>query len=1031
MTASILRAISKGKRRRLLWTGFEIIVFCAVTLGVVVLNALGQSTVSDLAYQLLLQRAIANQSSFYVYQDADSGFNHGFLSGFFAGTGNGAPPPGSITLDPACIDDSTSANGCSSDVTRIDTTRGTVLRLTFGSLSGTKFVGLNIEEPENWGTTQAGNGYNLEPATSVTFDVRSPNGATVQFGVGGCNTNYLVLPPTWTTLTIKLDSLGCLPDLSNTHILFTVATGVDNSGTVLLDNIRLTPVPTRQTTDPKALSLPLSYQTFGVIPNENSTPTDPFFVFPPDVVNRNTSGVYEASLTLLALLARGQSDDLTSANEIANALDYALSADSHGDPVPIGPNNTSGCYLNIGSMPCGFHSAYESGDLALLNTQVVPPSCPAVPTVSQAGDVRLSGFLPSGSVCPWEFQFVLDDAAAGKNAFAILALVGAYRQFNDVRYLNDARTVGNWIVANLLDTASPSYGGYFAGYQRFPTPQMPFPPLTISSGKSTENNADLFAAFTALATVESGLGNSAAAAQWITDANVAGDFVMAMFDSGNGRFYAGTVPSGTSSDPEHGACPDNSQQQGNDVINACDLVDSNTIPTLAMAASARYQNQKINWQDPIQYVVSQFAQTVMAAGQTFQGLDRVANPSSGSVGVAWEYTGQAVETMQYVDQLLDVSTFASTAQSYLRQISQAQTSAPFGDGLGLVGSTLPNGDTLPPLFQCLGAAFQCIPERVGLAASAWAIFADKGINPFSPFPSAVLSATNLSFAAEPVGSSSQPIQVTLSNTGNVALAIASITASGDFTQTNNCGPNLAALSNCMIGVSFGARGADLRRGNLTIVDNAGGSPQIIALSGIGQDFTVSVSPNSVTVSPGASASYTLTLAPEDGFSGPVTVSCVGAPANASCTPVPASVPLNGTTPSTVTVTISTTASSQVTPMARRDSPNCPEWLNTLATLGRFRLWMYMAMVWMTILAWLCFVARSRRYNRLRPPNVYGLAALAALLTIVIAAGACGGGAASGGTNGGNTGIVAGTYTLTLSAAAGGLDHSITVNLVVQ
>jgi len=39
------------------------------------------SALSDAAYQLLNARVTANQTSFYVYQNADSGLNHGFPSG--------------------------------------------------------------------------------------------------------------------------------------------------------------------------------------------------------------------------------------------------------------------------------------------------------------------------------------------------------------------------------------------------------------------------------------------------------------------------------------------------------------------------------------------------------------------------------------------------------------------------------------------------------------------------------------------------------------------------------------------------------------------------------------------------------------------------------------------------------------------------------------------------------------------------------------------------------------------------------------
>ncbi len=43
-------------------------------------------------------------------------------------------------------------------------------------------------------------------------------------------------------------------------------------------------------------------------------------------------------------------------------------------------------------------------------------------------------------------------------------------------------------------------------------------------------------------------------------------------------------------------------------------------------------------------------------------------------------------------------------------------------------------DNLPPIEQCLSTPFQCIPERVGLAATAWAIFAEQNVNPLATEP---------------------------------------------------------------------------------------------------------------------------------------------------------------------------------------------------------------------------------------------------------------------------------------------------------
>ena len=266
-------------------------------------------------------------------------------------------------------------------------------------------------------------------------------------------------------------------------------------------------------------------------------------------------------------------------------------------------------------------------------------------------------------------------------------------------------------------------------YAGYPDNGKPTPKALIL-GKSTENNADIFAAFMTLASVESQLSNQSAATSWTNAANVAGDFVMQMYDAKLGRFNAGTLPANSlpSFDPTMGNCPDSTHTKGNDVLNTCDFLDADTFTTLALAGVSRY-GAAIDWRKPIQYVSSIFAQTVSAGGQTFQGFNLIVAPSEGGSGLGWEFTAQAIETMRFVDELYNQTSFEPQADSYLAQIHKAQTLAPFGDGQGLVASTLQNGNTLPPLNQCLQTPFQCIPERVGLAATVWAILAELRINP--------------------------------------------------------------------------------------------------------------------------------------------------------------------------------------------------------------------------------------------------------------------------------------------------------------
>src|SRR6185369_10853157 len=113
----------------------------------------------------------------------------------------------------------------------------------------------------------------------------------------------------WRTVTIPLSTLEtppgrddiCPPDISNTHILFSVGTNgfaAPAGGSVLLDNIQFLPVPARQKTDPRALSFPVANQTIGVVANQR-------LPIPSDQVNRNLATVPDSAVTVLALLQRG------------------------------------------------------------------------------------------------------------------------------------------------------------------------------------------------------------------------------------------------------------------------------------------------------------------------------------------------------------------------------------------------------------------------------------------------------------------------------------------------------------------------------------------------------------------------------------------------------------------------------------------------------------------------------------------------------------------------------------------------------
>ena len=100
-----------------------------------------------------------------------------------------------------------------------------------------------------------------------------------------------------------------------------------------------------------------------------------------------------------------------------------------------------------------------------------------------------------------------------------------------------------------------------------------------------------------------------------------------------------------------------------------------------------------------------------------------------------------------------------------------------------------------------------------------------------------LSATSLSFGSVTVGQASGSQTVTLTNTGSTALSIGSIAATGanasSFVFGNSCGASLAVGANCSIHGHFAPTTGGALTAAVTITDNAGNSPQRIALSGTG------------------------------------------------------------------------------------------------------------------------------------------------------------------------------------------------------
>jgi hypothetical protein len=181
-------------------------------------------------------------------------------------------------------------------------------------------------------------------------------------------------------------------------------------------------------------------------------------------------------------------------------------------------------------------------------------------------------------------------------------------------------------------------------------------------------------------------------------------------------------------------------------------------------------------------------------------------------------------------------------------------------------------------------------------------------------PVSTFMPTSLNLGSQLLTTTSTPAQaITLKNTGNATLNIASIAASGDFHETDNCGPTLAATVSCAINVTFTPTATGARNGNITVTDDANGSPQTVALSGTGTDFTITA-PASVIVPRHSSMTFNVTVTPIGGFNQAVTIACMGGPASTTCTPMQPSVIPDGVSAINDPVTVTSTSSVPSAPI---------------------------------------------------------------------------------------------------------------------
>ena len=103
--------------------------------------------------------------------------------------------------------------------------------------------------------------------------------------------------------------------------------------------------------------------------------------------------------------------------------------------------------------------------------------------------------------------------------------------------------------------------------------------------------------------------------------------------------------------------------------------------------------------------------------------------------------------------------------------------------------------------------------------------------------------------------------MTVNNPGSSAQTISSVSVSGQYAQTNNCGSSLAAGASCTVDVTFAPTSGGSQSGTLT-VENSSPAPSLtVSLSGLGLTSTTNLALNQpITASSSESSTYDAAMA---------------------------------------------------------------------------------------------------------------------------------------------------------------------------
>jgi hypothetical protein len=268
----------------------------------------------------------------------------------------------------------------------------------------------------------------------------------------------------------------------------------------------------------------------------------------------------------------------------------------------------------------------------------------------------------------------------------------------------------------------------------------------------------------------------------------------------------------------------------------------------------------------------------------------------------------------------------------------------------------------------------------------------------------------IAFPQTGVGLLSSPVTVTLTNPDSVnSLGSFSLGVTAGFRLVSTtCTSTLAAGASCTALVEFAPTSPGAQSGSLTVSSIALPTGSFVPLSGMGFDFGLVPSGSSTqTVANGQTADYTLLITPLLGSYGAFTFQCGSLPPHSACTFNPASEGIPANTAGNVVVEIATgLTTASIHPMSRLAWPALP--LACGLVLAPFAL------------------ARRRKALLL----VALLVIFAGSVSSCTSSGVIPGGTVPG--SGSGPGITsAGTFPVVVTATSNGVQHQVTLTLIVD